>query len=330
MAIVDAGSRRFVAASPAFSALFAREDEALVGQTFEHLLPPDTRESVLHDYEAVTSGRLDGYQAHRKLIDGSGRERRGHLWVRRIDVETFPNLVTAVFLPAEEIKTLSLHHTVFSNAGSDVVLLVTDHDWTIQYASKDIESADGREHYSLVEQPILAAVHPAVAADFLLAVTTALSTRRGVVAHAQLRAGSGWRRFSALIAPLCSHTPARLGVVLTPPVGRGDEGVADVSRERRLEEHIWRIAAEVLSADLLPKGDGVVVPERARDIAQLTAHQWQITRRLLNGDRVPEIAKAMHLSQSTVRNNLTAVFRRFGVHSQVELIAALKSSSPPK
>ena len=38
---------------------------------------------------------------------------------------------------------------------------------------------------------------------------------------------------------------------------------------------------------------------------------------------MPTIAAAMYLSQSTVRNHLSGIFRQVGVHSQQELIALL-------
>jgi hypothetical protein len=44
---------------------------------------------------------------------------------------------------------------------------------------------------------------------------------------------------------------------------------------------------------------------------------------------VQTIAAALFVSQSTVRNHLTAIFERFGVHSQVELLALLSGAEKP-
>ena len=59
----------------------------------------------------------------------------------------------------------------------------------------------------------------------------------------------------------------------------------------------------------------------------LTSRQWEIVGRLLSGDRVPAIAEALFLSQSTVRNHLHAVFEKAGVRSQGELIALIRRGS---
>jgi DNA-binding CsgD family transcriptional regulator len=59
----------------------------------------------------------------------------------------------------------------------------------------------------------------------------------------------------------------------------------------------------------------------------------EIVVRLMNGDRVPAIAESLFLSPSTVRNHLSAVFRKMRVSSQQELIHRLRrtdgSSTPP-
>jgi DNA-binding CsgD family transcriptional regulator len=47
--------------------------------------------------------------------------------------------------------------------------------------------------------------------------------------------------------------------------------------------------------------------------------------RLATGERVPGIARALFLSESTVRNHLTSVYRKFGVHSQNDLMSRLHS-----
>jgi PAS domain S-box-containing protein len=58
----------------------------------------------------------------------------------------------------------------------------------------------------------------------------------------------------------------------------------------------------------------------------LTQREFEIVDRLIHGDRVPVIATTLFVSQSTIRNQLAAVFRKIGVHSQQELISYVRRS----
>jgi DNA-binding CsgD family transcriptional regulator len=98
-------------------------------------------------------------------------------------------------------------------------------------------------------------------------------------------------------------------------------------RAVQLEEHLWRIGAEVRAAGLLPRVGDIPALDKLHDFAELSERQREIVVRLMEGQRVPQIAQAMYLSPSTIRNHLTAVFRRFGVHSQAELIATLSRAT---
>ncbi len=52
----------------------------------------------------------------------------------------------------------------------------------------------------------------------------------------------------------------------------------------------------------------------------LSDREAQVVRLLLSGLRVPLIARRLYLSPSTVRNQLSMVYRKLGVGSQQELI----------
>jgi len=56
--------------------------------------------------------------------------------------------------------------------------------------------------------------------------------------------------------------------------------------------------------------------ERTRQMSRLSSREHEIVSPLLGGDRVPAIAEALFITQSTVRNHLSAVFQKLGVHSQ--------------
>lgn len=71
-----------------------------------------------------------------------------------------------------------------------------------------------------------------------------------------------------------------------------------------------------------------VLPRLAsgRELTDLTTRQWEILSRLAEGQRVPTIADELYISPSTVRNHLAVIFRKFGVHSQAELMERLRGA----
>jgi DNA-binding CsgD family transcriptional regulator len=58
-------------------------------------------------------------------------------------------------------------------------------------------------------------------------------------------------------------------------------------------------------------------------MAQLTPKEREIAGRLTTGMRVAEIAHALTISISTVRNHLKSIFRKLDVRSQIELVTLL-------
>ena len=98
-------------------------------------------------------------------------------------------------------------------------------------------------------------------------------------------------------------------------------------RAAKLERHIRRIASEVEGADVdmgdRPASDAGLTA--ALDVLELTARQRDIVERLARGQRVASIASELFISRSTVRNHLAQVYQRVGVHSQDELLKALRT-----
>jgi DNA-binding NarL/FixJ family response regulator len=70
-------------------------------------------------------------------------------------------------------------------------------------------------------------------------------------------------------------------------------------------------------------------PARLSQLAGLTERQSEVLSRLMRGERVPTIARALYVSQSTVRNHLSGIFKHFRVHSQAELLASLTTDTRP-
>jgi DNA-binding NarL/FixJ family response regulator len=70
---------------------------------------------------------------------------------------------------------------------------------------------------------------------------------------------------------------------------------------------------------------GPISEHVASELAGLSDREREIVLALLQGHRVPGIARALHISPHTVRNHLKSVFRKLGVHSQAALVQKLRS-----
>ncbi|HXW38724.1 MAG TPA: LuxR C-terminal-related transcriptional regulator, partial [Acidimicrobiales bacterium] len=129
-----------------------------------------------------------------------------------------------------------------------------------------------------------------------------------------------WAEVCALVAPLPDNRPGMSFALL----GLLEPDAATAGRVAELERRLRRIAAEVHAAGVLDVVERMPSPTDFPQLAELTTRQWEILERLLRGERVPSIADALYVSQSTVRNHLAAIFRKFGVHTQDALIRLLR------
>lgn len=76
--------------------------------------------------------------------------------------------------------------------------------------------------------------------------------------------------------------------------------------------------------------DGARPATRAGDpeLELLTPREWEIARRIAEGDRVATLAEDLGISMNTVRNHLKPIFRKLGVSSQAELVRRVRRRAP--
>ena len=119
------------------------------------------------------------------------------------------------------------------------------------------------------------------------------------------------------------------------------ESVARAARKGRALARLRSLRDEVaeclhLLRGVPPGGEGATArPRRAArahapaaySLALLSHRERTIVEAIANGERVRSLARALHLSERTVRNHLQASFRKFDVHSQIELVARLRGTA---
>jgi DNA-binding CsgD family transcriptional regulator len=132
--------------------------------------------------------------------------------------------------------------------------------------------------------------------------------------------GGQWIRVQCMVSPLVSRNPSRHAIAILTPYA-GVEPADD--RASRLEGHLWRIALEVQAAGLGGRPGHHEQWWAEPELAELSERQAEILRRTVRGERVSDIARELVVTESTVRNHLSGIYRKFGVHSQTALMLRL-------
>lgn len=101
---------------------------------------------------------------------------------------------------------------------------------------------------------------------------------------------------------------------------RPDTGSATGARPRNLDDGRPGVPDVASAIDRHARAQG--------SASALTPREQEIVRLLLSNGRVRSIADQLEISPHTVRNHLRSVFRKLGVHSQVELIRTLTAHMP--
>jgi PAS domain S-box-containing protein len=68
------------------------------------------------------------------------------------------------------------------------------------------------------------------------------------------------------------------------------------------------------------------IPIGDPEIEAVSRREREVLELLVTGDRVPVIARRLHISPHTVRNHLKSMYRKLGVGSQSELIERVRSA----
>jgi len=293
---IDLDSWTVVDANDSYAALVEVDLPSLRGARIRDVLEPADRQYLESALALVGTGAMLGYQAARHFHD-----REATYWVRRIGIED--RIVLLSVTPADG----ATFPWPLTNTDIKIALAVTDHDWAIEHVSSDIEDLLGDPPERYIGSPVLALIQPADAQDFLLATGQIADDRGGATLRLHLRTAKGqWKIAACLVVAMCRHSPPRLGLALGAIT---EDNMADCPNQvTALGQHALDSMDRFWTH--VPKGT-------------FSTRQWEVLTLLVQGERVQTIADKLFLSPSTVRNHLTAIYRKFGVHSQAELLAKL-------
>lgn len=321
--VLEVPSELIVVANRAAADLLTDGKESVDGRHLEEFLS----DSPSGGLDLMRAGRLSGYETERNL------ERTGkplQLWVRAIGTAEPVTRALAIMLPAGD-RAVPLMPPM-RDGGAPLVLGTTDAALHVERISSDVEPLLGLAPEEVAGRSVLALVDQGDAATMLLAVAEATHTGRGVTFSARCRRANrdgGSRAPDAADDPFCQllvvplEPAPSVGFMVLPGDGRIDSEASPSHIQA-----VMRTFARTIDAAATSR-DSSKVDHNGRPRRPLSSREIDIVGRLLAGDRVPAIAKALFLSQSTVRNHLSAVFGKFGVNSQQELIDLLRETDGP-
>ena len=198
-----------------------------------------------------------------------------------------------------------------------------DVSWHIDRISSGVEELLGPLDDPL-GQSALMFVHPEDVAPLLLLAAHAVGQSMGATGRIRLRnAHAGWTACRISVHELLGGPPGSFAFAVA---GADDPEPSAGPRAQELEEHLRRIAREIAASGVAALSTAVPTSLELPEISSLTTREYEIVVRLARGERIGMIARALFLSESTVRNHLTTVYRKFGVASQNELLERLTAA----
>jgi PAS domain S-box-containing protein len=268
----------------------------------------DDADRVQRNFAAVRDGQFDGYQVSRKVRRLDGRLIDAGLWVRGVERH----------LPRKyALLALDVRRPPVSASPDQHAVGALDAEHRVAQVSAEAHDVMGATADAVVGQSMPQLVHPDDVDTLMRTLSAAVDHRDGAANEIRVRGSDG--EFHPVHVTACPIDGTdRVGFCAMR--AGGDMTGARVAE---LERHLTRIAREVEAAGLIRAGLQIPDLERVPGLADLTAKQWEVVTRLLRGERVASIARAMYLSPSTVRNYLSAIYRKVGVHSQAELLERL-------
>ncbi len=249
------------------------------------------------------------------------RKRPVIAWVRRVE---FGDRQLALFEVADASHDPASALAAFvGREPFEMAVGSLDETGKVSWMSRDISTVVGLAADAFVGTELISRVQRDEV-DRVLEAGRGLGHDHAVGLRIHVRDGAGeWRPVHLILAALEASPPLRLFILTLGP--EIDEDSA--ARVADLEYHLWKIAGEVAAAGIITRMGAVPSAHLLPEHGTLTTRQWDVLGRLARGERVPTIAKELVLSQSTVRGHVATILKRFGVHSQPELLELLQDRS---
>ena len=325
LAAVDLPSGRFLAVNAALAGALGSTVSELTGAPSLDWLSAADQHGARLGFQALADGNLTGYQASRRIASAQHPDQVFSVWVSAVEVDgARVGLASAIPSAPHDSQFRALPPVSSIPEPGNVVLGTVDTCWRIDRISQDVTPLLGLTPEQCIGQPVLGAIHPSDMPAWVAAVEHARRGERAVRLTLRLAARSrDWAEVTVVVTTVAPGDPPPLAFALIRDDGAA-AAPADGSREMQLEAHMLRIADELHAAGLIPRLHQLPVLADEPALGKLTSREWAVLTRLLDGERVSAIAAGLYVSQSTVRNHLSSIYAKLGVHSQVDLIRLIR------
>ncbi len=320
--VCDVADERILLVNAAASELFGDAASALIGSLASELWDRTSATGSTDAIAALNTGAIDSYRAHRQIPTADG-PMEVSLWARNVDLEEGSVAVTVVLPAADAGIAGSLIDAYLGPDASNLVVGTIDSEGRFREMTPNSEQVIGLTREQVAGSELAGIVHPDDVDRLMGALRRAAATSEEAAVDVRLRhPDRGWTDVRCITLSSPPDQPVRLALALAEAAPRLPDPRPDLVD---LERQVLRLAAELHAASLGPRLALSAEATRYPALDALPARQREIVDRLLQGERIPTIADALFLSRSTVRNHLSKVFKSFGVGSQAELLALLRS-----
>jgi PAS domain S-box-containing protein len=333
-ALVELPSTRFIAVSPRTAELLGITAEAATG--LDYLALVERREDVAVGLRLVMEGTMDGIRARRRLRRADGSLVEVTVCGQSIRSSAGPDLGLWIACDAPAVGqrrpsgapvARPAQLEMPSPFAADLPAMGRlDQQWRVAQVSIQVERRLGVVAEDLIGCWIVDLTHPGDVGVLLLTFARATSDSTAST-PIRLRRGDGsWSAVQLVLSRLDGEGPTSFAFHLGTTT-EADPGTVSMT-VLGITQRLRGIAAELDAAATL---GGLAATPHVRGgpaSLELSDRQSEILTRLLAGQRVRTMSAEMYLSQNTVRNHLSAIFRKVGVHSQQELLALWARTGP--
>jgi len=317
--LLDTQTSEVIAANAAYARLLERGPESIAGLAVEAFLPPAQAAVSRTVLQSIRDGWVDFLQGETEVHLPSGPA-RVYSWSQALGAGP----------PRQAVIVGGVPMVGGVDAGpppidpEQIILGTLDGEWRFDDMAPRSEALVGWPAGRRGPARLPEIVHPSDQAS-VAAVLDQSTWEQPTTSDVRICGNAAqWLDARVTVSRLFGNAAASFAVVIGVEAAQGQPN-ASTDRMNGLEERLRRIALEVEAAEVLPPIGGRAALLRASEISDLSPRQLDILARLTAGERVATIANGMHISQSTVRNHLSALFRKFAVHSQAELLDLLRS-----